>query len=679
VAPGARLRLASLTLSHGLLSPTDTNGGAAVDNHGTLVVTTSRFDSNSAPSQQGASGGAIQNGGVLTVSGTYFTNNSAMEGGGIFNQNQATITTSTFSTNKATIYGGGGIANVLGTTTVSGSTFTGNTGPGGGAIDNDATLSVSNSTFYNNKAGNTGGGAIVNFGTATITQSTLYGNSAPYGADIDNCCGMSMSLSMSVVAHGGGGPNCGGTAVNDAGYNLDDAGSCGFLASSGSLSGVDPSLSGLGNNGGLTQTMALRPDSPAVDAIPSSTAGCGGSQDQRGVSRPQAYGCDIGAYELIGGRIIDCSVAALVSAINAADSAGGGAFSLPHGCAYKLTAADNPTDGGNGLPVVFGSLTIFGNGATITRSSSAPFRFFEVAKGASLTLSSLTLSDGLLSASDTNGGAAIDNHGTLSLTATSFQNNVAPSQQGASGGAIQNSGVLSVATSTFTGNSAVEGGGIFNQDQATITGSTFTNNKATLFGGGGLVNALGTTTVSGSTFVGNTGPGGGAIDNDDTLFVSDSTFYNNKAGNNGGGAIVNFGSATVTQSTMSGNSSPYGANVYSCCGAAMSMSMTIVAHAAGGGANCGGTPVDDSGYNLDDASGCGFGVGSGSLSGVDPKLAGLGNNGGPTQTMALHADSPAVDAIPAGAPGCSGTQDQRGISRPQGAGCDVGAYELIPG
>jgi hypothetical protein len=678
VASGANVSLSALTLSNGLLPTTDTNGGAAIDNHGTLTVTTTTFQNNVAPSQQGASGGAIQNSGVLTVTLSTFTANSAMEGGAMFNQNLATVRTSTFTNNKATLYGGGALVNAVGTTYVSTSTFTGNTAPGGGAIDNDATMTVRNSTFYNNKGGSTGGGGIVNFGSMTLTQSTLFANSAPYGANVYTCCGGGMSLRMTIVAHAaGGGSNCGGTAVTDSGYNLDDALSCGFLSSSGSISGVDPSLDALRNNGGPTQTMALHADSPAVDAIPTSFKPCKGSQDQRGVSRPQAAGCDIGAYELVGGRVIDCSAAALISAVNAANAGGVGSFGLPHGCIIKLTAADNTTDGGNGLPVIFRSLTIAGNGATITRSSSQPFRFFEVAQGASLTLSGLILSNGLLPTTDTIGGGAIANYGTVTVTAATFQNNATPAQQGASGGAIQNSGLLSVTGSTFSGNSGIEGGGIFNQNQATIATSTFTNNKATLYGGGGLVNAAGTTSVIGSTFVGNTGPGGGAIDNDATLSVSNTTIFNNTAGSTGGGGIVNFGSATVTQSTLFGNSSPYGADVYNCCGATMTLSMSILARAAGGGANCGGTAVGDAGYNLDDATGCGFLSSGGSISGVDPKLAALDNNGGATQTMALHSDSPAVDAIPSNVPGCSGSEDQRGVSRPQGAGCDIGAYELI--
>ena len=232
-------------------------------------------------------------------------------------------------------------------------------------------------------------------------------------------------------------------------------------------------------------------------------------------------------------------------------------------------------------------------------------------------------------------------------------------------------------TSTFSGNSAQEGGGIMNQNLATVTNSTFSGNTATIFGGGASVNAAGTETLAGDTFVGNTGPGGGALDNDATLNISNSTFTNNTGGTNGGGAIVNFGTTTLKQSTFSGNTSPYGANIYNYTGFTLSMSMDIV---AGGltGTNCGGqAPITDLGYNIDTGTSCGFSATNHSLPNTQPQLDALASNGGSTQTMALPVGSPAIDAIPTSTPGCTGSTDQRGIARPQGNGCDIGAYELV--
>ena len=375
---------------------------------------------------------------------------------------------------------------------------------------------------------------------------------------------------------------------------------------------------------------------------------------------------------------VPCSVTSLVSAISAANGTNG-TVTLTSGCVYTLTAANNSTDGGTGLPVITGRVTVQGSGATITRSSAggtAAFRIFDVASAGNLTLSSVTLSNGLAN-NGVQGGGAIYSHGTLSVSGSTFTGNSSPATTGTSGGAINSSGTLTVTTSTFTGNTAQEGGGVFNQKTATITNSTFTNNKATIYGGGALLNAAGTETVTGDTFTGNTGPGGGAIDNDTALNISDSTFYNNTGGSNGGGAVENFGTTTIKQSTLAGNTSPYGANIFNYTGFTLSISMSVV---SGGlsGSNCGGQAhITDAGYNIDSSSSCGFSTSQHSLSNTQPQLDALAANGGPTQTMALPAGSPAVDAIPASTSGCTGSTDQRGTSRPQGSGCDIGAYELV--
>ena len=375
---------------------------------------------------------------------------------------------------------------------------------------------------------------------------------------------------------------------------------------------------------------------------------------------------------------VACNTSSLISAVTTANSTSG-TITLTSGCIYTLTAVNNTTDGGTGLPVITGKVTVQGSGATITRSSATgtpAFRIFDVATAGSLTLNSLTFSNGLAN-NGVQGGGAIYSHGSLSVTGCTFTGNSAPATTGTSGGAINNSGVLTVTTSTFTGNTAQEGGGVFNQKTATISSSTFASNTATIFGGGALLNAAGTETLIGDTFTGNTGPGGGAIDNDTTLNISDSTFYNNTGGSNGGGAVENFGTTTITQSTLSGNTSPYGADLFNYTGFKLSIGMSVV---TGGlvGSNCGGqAPITDLGYNIDSGSSCAFSGTSHSVSNTQPRLDSLASNGGPTQTMALPAGSPAVNAVPASVTGCTGSTDQRGTARPQGSGCDIGAYEIV--
>ncbi|MGH9045405.1 MAG: choice-of-anchor Q domain-containing protein [Acidimicrobiales bacterium] len=376
---------------------------------------------------------------------------------------------------------------------------------------------------------------------------------------------------------------------------------------------------------------------------------------------------------------VPCQASSLASAISAANgSSGPTTVTLTANCTYTLSSAGNTTDGGTALPVITGDVTVQGNGSTIARSTASgvgDFRVFDIASGGTLVLDAVTLADGLADDPSEGGGAAF-NHGNLSVESSTFLDNASPSPTGTSGGAIDNAGTLQIDTSTFRGNSAQEGGAVFNQKQATITNSTFTDNQALIYGGGAVLNAAGSATLSDDTFVGNTGPGGGAIDNDTTLKISDSTFFDNTGGSNGGGAVQNFGTTTITQSTLSGNVSPYGANILNYTGFSLAISMSIVAD-GGQGQNCDASaPITDGGYNIDSGSSCGFSASNHSLVDTEPDLDPIASNGGFTETMALQPNSPAVNAIPPSTSGCSGTTDQRGIGRPQGAGCDMGAYEV---
>ena len=88
------------------------------------------------------------------------------------------------------------------------------------------------------------------------------------------------------------GNNCSG-AITSQGHNLASDGTC-VLVATGDLSGMDPLLGPLQNNGGSTQTHALLSGSPAIDAGDNKVCP---AADQRGVARPQGATCDIGAYE----------------------------------------------------------------------------------------------------------------------------------------------------------------------------------------------------------------------------------------------------------------------------------------------------------------------------------------------------------------------------------------------
>jgi CSLREA domain-containing protein len=308
-------------------------------------------------------------------------------------------------------------------------------------------------------------------------------------------------------------------------------------------------------------------------------------------------------------------------------------------------------------------LIIVGPAGGITISGNNTVGVFEVNVGATLNLQNLTVANGR-----TSNGGGIYNDGTLNITnCTLSGNNSTASSSGTGGGAIYSFGTLTVSNSSFSDNGAIiGGGGIYNRVNGalTVTNSTFSGNSAA--DGGGIAHEPGKTAiVTNSTFVGNSASTGGSIRNMGTLTVANSTFSGNSATSSGSG-IHNSGTVTVTNSTFSGNSqaslrNSVTATVYN----------TIVANSTAGG-NCVGA-ITNGGNNLDDGATCGWGATKGSLSNTNPLLGALGNNGGPTQTMALLAGSRAINGVTYNAPnGCPAT-DQRGYAR-TGA-CDIGAYE----
>ncbi len=416
----------SSTIEGLTIEDSGTATAGAINNFGTLVLSTSTLSHNSAT----YGGGAINNYGTLTVQNSTIANNSAAYGGGISNEGSATITASTVSNNTASD-GGGGIANSgtpsalasltvtgssvsgnggdfgagidngygtvhlsgdtvsnnttisegagggiyngsnvngLSALTITGSTLSGNGAPGGvgGAIDNDlGTASVGYSLLSGNTAYS--GGGVANSGTATVTSSSLVAdNATQYGGGLDNSAGGSFSaagttvsgngagyegggiynagtttLTTTIVANSTSGLDCSGPIVS-TGYNLDDDGSCGFGGTS--LSDVPSGLSssGLQNNGGPTQTIALVPGSSAVGAVPSSAL-CAGT-DQRGAARPVP--CDIGAYDSAGlAQVITFTSTAPTSAIVG-------------GPTYPVTATGGASGNAIGLAIASSSASI---------------------------------------------------------------------------------------------------------------------------------------------------------------------------------------------------------------------------------------------------------------------------------------------------------------------------------
>jgi hypothetical protein len=356
----------------------------------------------------------------------------------------------------------------------------------------------------------------------------------------------------------------------------------------------------------------------------------------------------------------------------------------------------------------------------------------------------LTLTGGVvtLNGGSTHFGGGIFNSGTLTLIdSTVAMNSASPSAGAAEGGGIYNSGTLSLMNSTVSGNQVGDlgpsgvGGGICNDNGIlTVTNSTVSGNNAQTSGGGiynttpnptgagngggifvvvnpsaaaGDPPASGTVIVTSSTVSGNYvnaningGNGGGGIYNHfGTLTVTNSTFAGNLvfgSGVLGGGGIANEeGTVTLANSTLFGNSANYGEGSSPDNGGGilnfegtMTVKNSILAKNVDG-QNCSAASAQSmsDGYNLSDDASCAtifnqIGDGNSIPAGLDP--AGLKNNGGPTQTIALLSTSAAVNVIPLTPTNyCTDTDgnpvalDQRGAKRPLGRGCDIGAFEYF--
>jgi hypothetical protein len=337
------------------------------------------------------------------------------------------------------------------------------------------------------------------------------------------------------------------------------------------------------------------------------------------------------------------------------------------------------------------SLSIVGPGAgalTIDQTTSNARLFLIDATDAgnnpvTVSMSGLTLTGG--DANDfqnliTEGGA-IDNQGNASLSAMVLTGNNASGD----GGAIANFGVMTMTGTTISGSSAFGGGGIgnFSSGTLTVSDSTIANNTAAVAGG---ISNGGTLTVTHSTFSGNAGSDvAGAIENFANTTVRDSTFFNNSSGVQGGGIDNSGGSGvilTVTNSTFSGNTAPKGAGITNYSGTAYLANSIVVGNSAGQDPDVYGVYAAAD-HNLIGVLGdaTGFNGNNIVLNSDDVAVAGLGplaNNGGPTQTMALLAGSPAIDAGDNSPPGfpANPSTDQRGFPRIVNGIIDIGAYEV---
>jgi len=411
----------------------------------------------------------------------------------------------------------------------------------------------------------------------------------------------------------------------------------------------------------------------------------------------------------------EAAAMAALSGLTIADGTAGSGGGIGNAGVLTVTACDitENTAGGSGGGIANSGIL------TIT-NTDVGFNSAVDSGGGIDNTGMLTLGAGSASSNNTAGGsgAGIDSSGTLAVTDSAVSSNKAK----ASGGGIDSSGTLEVTDSTLSHNSAGSGGAIYNNGGGdSIAGSTFSQNFAAT-GGGGIFTSAGALTITDCTITRNECQEGAGIfiQTLSELTLTGSTIANNTADFSGAG-IYSAGTVTITNSTVARNSagySPapagYGGGVYVAGGGLTAVNCTIadnnvtVATGFGGGVDIAGGTVtlyntivalnleiqsgraDDiagtvsptSEFNLIGTGGAGglmdlvnhnhVGVADPGINPPPPNE--LQDNGGPTQTIALLATSPAIDNGSATITGITvpGT-DQRGF--PRTGGIDIGAFQ----
>src|SRR6266508_827066 len=409
-------------------------------------------------------------------------------------------------------------------------------------------------------------------------------------------------------------------------------------------------LSGEFAEGGGLYVVSNGTLSIATSTLSGSAIGARDDSSSTGLARGGAVYAQVNSATVSGSKLVG-NRATSVSAAGSAEADGGGIYASAGTTTVISTrisgtwlsaqgATGGAADGGG----------IFNGGGPLSVISS------------SITTGTVHAQSGGGNASAACGGIHQTAPAHLSLVRSSVDRNhvaagAGPDDSNAGGGGMCASGSASVLSSTVSRNTALgttadglaraRGGGLWltsQSDQGAITNSTVANN---------VVTAKETGSGSIKSF-------GGGIDTFlSPLVLTDATVAANKVAGTGtpsfplsGGGVFVDGTGTV--------------------GPAATILALNTAH--GVGADCFGKVVSD-GHNLiQKPSGfCNLTEKPNDKINVDPKLGLLQHNGGPTETMAIAATSPAVDAIPKAA--CAVAKDQRGVPRPQGPNCDIGAYE----
>ena len=617
------------------------NNGGALYLHGpglTAVITGSQIYSNAQMDNNSYGGGIYIESAQVEVSNSAIYNNyvSSYDGGGIYFYETLFDGSSWLKVSNSQIY----------------NNMTGPYGDGGGGLYAYGVFTLTQSTIYSNTTFGSGGGLYA-YGPATIVDSKVYSNYASSrggGIYFKNCCG---NESYGIA-----------TLQNSEVYsNYAD-----------------------GYGGGITNDRhhLLIVDSD-IHHNSSTNNGGGVYEPGRGVITVTAQSKIYENHSNHGGGFYSYNILSIVESevfSNTARAGDGGGIYI-EGDTLVITGSllySNTASGGNGGALYNNTNTTqIANSTWYTNSASTSGGAVYLSSG-DMTVISSTYS---MNTAAVNGGAFYGRSPVL-VVGSRFDNNHTDND----GGAFYiEDGRLEMVDSDLYDNTSINGGAIYHSNATTqIDTSRFYTNTAS-GRGGALYHHSGEMAIRSSSYSMNaaTSGEGGAIYNQDALSMTTSTLDGNQAGTSGGG-IANGASGvlTATNVTLHANQAgTTGGGIDSAGGKIDAVNVTLSANEAAtnaGGIHIGGGTVALTNTivanSLTSGNAGGDLVGSPAISTSNwigtLDLENLQNNGGPTWTMALPEGSPAIDS--GSNVGCPAT-DQRGLQRPVGTACDIGAYE----
>jgi len=380
----------------------------------------------------------------------------------------------------------------------------------------------------------------------------------------------------------------------------------------------------------------------------------------------------------------------------------------------KLTAVQ-PSHAalGAGIATLYGSLTVIDSVVTGNSIATGNTATYNYAAGAGIAVyaGDLTLTNSTVSNNSVSSFSGASGHGGGVFTrpniyshvggnATISGSQISGNTAKGNGGGLQVDGTLTMTGSRVTGNTANNnGGGMKIYAVTTLTNSTVSGNTATN-GGGGIYDAAGyhvpqaLLTLTGTTLSGNmatnTGGarGGGIFTRYGNLSFLNSTIAGNSASLYGGGIYVKNNTQPITfqQATLASNfaNNRGGGLMIATSGAGtVTFNGTLFDNTGAPSTGGGNIAVTIGGITIAGSNNLEFSGTAGDINASftnapltgDPILTPPSNFGGPTKTMFPLAGSAAINAIPATGGSCPVATDQRGVARPRGAGCDIGAVE----